>query len=148
MSLFIAKKWHANLNTTMLIGLIWLTGFLSLVVLCGLQLYVIMLISDFELKNLNPLESSSQLHKTIRPTIYSYFISLVAMLIVFRYGCVSFLLQCVAGGFFFLYINDKKQWFEPRYLFRDLQKIKIRHSSLLFFSAGSAIITLLMYILI
>ena len=131
----------------MLFGLIWFIGFASLVGLAGTQFLVIYLISKFENQNQNPLESSASLTKTTKPTMLLYLISMVAFLLTFSYSWPAFLLQLSAGGFFFYYLNDKKQWFEPRYLFRDLNYIKIRHAVLCIVSSLSVIVSFLVYIL-
>ena len=131
----------------MIVGFIWFLGFLSLIALTGLQFYVITLISDFEVSNLNPLESSSTLSHTTKPTIIVFFFSIFTFIFTLRYNWLPTILQGAVGYFFYTNLNDKKQWFEPRYLFRDLKKIKMRHGVLLIVSAASAIISLLFFIL-
>ena len=132
----------------MFFGLIQFIGFLSLIGLAGIQFFVIYLISKFESQNQNPLESSASLSKTTMPTIILFGISIFWLLINIYNFWFVFILQISAAIFFYFHLNDKKHWFEPRYLFRDLNDIKLRHGTLCIASSFSVIISFLLFIFI
>ena len=131
----------------MFVSFVWILGLLSLILLVVLQFYVISLISDFEVKGMNPLESSVSLNKTTKPTIYVFAVTVLTTFVDFGHLWEVFILQIGAGAYFFSCLNDKTQWFEPRYLYRDLSKIKIRHCVLLMTSMISALCSFFVLIL-
>ena len=125
----------------------WLIGFLCFVGLIALQMYVIKVIGDFEEKNQNPIEPCNLLNHTTLPTIILYSISLLCCLITFSYSWLSLIIQTGIGCFFYYNLIDITKWFPQRYLYRDLKKIKIRHSALIIATTISAILSLLIFIL-
>lgn len=126
---------------------VWIIGLLSLILLVVLQFYVISLISDFEVKGTNPLESSVSLNKTTKTTICIFIVTVMTTFADFGHLWEVFVIQIAAGAYFFSRLNDKKQWFDPRHLYRDLSKIKIRHCVLLMASLVSALCSFFVLIL-
>lgn len=111
------------------------------------QYKVLKIVSDFETKNLNPLDSSKDLSKTSKPTLYAYAAAMGALLLNFFSLWAVFFIELGAGAAFYYFITDFSSWFEPRYLFRDLSKIKLRHSIMLVASSLSGLLTLIIFIM-
>lgn len=112
-----------------------------------IQFDVIKMISEFETKNLNPLDADKNLARTRLPTLYAFGGILIAILLNFYTLWPVFFIELGAGAVFYRYVTDFKSWFEPRFLFRDLSKIKLRHSILLVASCFCGLLTFIIWML-
>lgn len=111
-----------------------------------LQIRVVKMITDFETKYLNPLDASKNLSTTERPTLIAYFAVIISVLFNISYLWPVLLLELASGISFYYYVADIYSWFEPRYLFRDLNKMKYRHSMLLLTNCLAGLIAILVLI--
>jgi len=130
-----------------MIVVFWLILLVSLGLFIALQLYILTVCSEIETSNKSPIDVSKTLTKSIKPSFILYGLILGTSLLQFNSIWYIFLIEIGSGVSFYFLMGDSKTLFEPRYLIRDLQKITIRHSVLMFSGALSFVIVMIVFLI-